>query len=340
MNTSTLAPPPPLHSEVQLERLPAHRLPNLPAHMLEPEGLEWGIFTTPDNAKLRWCCLKPASPWADVVIAMGFREFIEKYFELIHDLAQAGLTVWCIDWRGQGLSDGRGDNPARAVPRDFKRDVTDLAAFTQRMLSKTLPRFLIAHSMGGAIGLRTVADHPTLFKAAVFSAPMIAVRAGVLPRWLARLITRIGVRLGFGSALIPGTTSIPVDQEAQVEFSRTSHDPIRCTTLHRWYLANPLLKLDGVTFGWYDTAASASVMFDNLSAFKTVNIPILIGTAGQDVFVHNAPIQKLAHTLPHATLQHFPQAKHELFNERDDIRSVWMDAVITFLRSNSARPST
>jgi lysophospholipase len=35
----------------------------------------------------------------------GFTECIEKYFETIANLAERGLSVWCLDWRGQGGSE-------------------------------------------------------------------------------------------------------------------------------------------------------------------------------------------------------------------------------------------
>ncbi|MBV8934190.1 MAG: alpha/beta hydrolase, partial [Alphaproteobacteria bacterium] len=35
----------------------------------------------------------------------GFAECIEKYFETVADLARRGLSVWCLDWRGQGGSE-------------------------------------------------------------------------------------------------------------------------------------------------------------------------------------------------------------------------------------------
>ncbi|MBL8547160.1 MAG: alpha/beta hydrolase, partial [Hyphomonadaceae bacterium] len=39
-----------------------------------------------------------------VIVAPGRTEFIEKYFEVIRELQARGFAVFCIDWRGQGLS--------------------------------------------------------------------------------------------------------------------------------------------------------------------------------------------------------------------------------------------
>src|ERR1700745_4321811 len=79
--------------------------PPLPARFLEPPGFVWGSFTAPDGAKLRWGDLAAAAPRAECVMVGGFTECIEKYFETTADLVARGISVWCLDWRGQGGSD-------------------------------------------------------------------------------------------------------------------------------------------------------------------------------------------------------------------------------------------
>ncbi|MBL8629821.1 MAG: alpha/beta hydrolase [Rhodospirillaceae bacterium] len=311
--------------------------PHLPHYLLEPPALRWGQFRCNDGIQLRTCSLQPAEAWADAVLVGGFAEFIEKYFELMTDLATAGIAVWSFDWRGQGLSDRSGTH---AVPRNFARDVNDLAAYANHITPRQRPRVLIAHSMGGAIGLRTLATHPGLFDAAVLSAPMVGVSTAGLPLWLAHTIAAGGVALGFSNALIPGLAGSALDQDIRVVDSQTSHDPIRSTLMQQWFRANPALTVDGVSFGWYDSALRFCQSFSDLSPFRHVTTPVLLGTTGHDVFVRNGPIDDVARALPHATRRHYPDAKHELFHERDDIRTDWVNAVITFLRSNSARTNT
>src|SRR5947209_6135545 len=82
----------------------ADDVPRLAARFLEPHGLVWGNFAAPDGAKLRWGHLPAADPRAECVMVGGFTECIEKYFETMADLTRRGLSVWCLDWRGQGAS--------------------------------------------------------------------------------------------------------------------------------------------------------------------------------------------------------------------------------------------
>ena len=77
-------------------------LPDLPPRLQMPAGFQWGTFETADGARLRWGHLPAAVPRAECVLVGGFAEFVEKYFETIADLSRCGLSVWCLDWRGQG----------------------------------------------------------------------------------------------------------------------------------------------------------------------------------------------------------------------------------------------
>src|SRR5215813_15155165 len=148
----------------------AAKPPSLPARFLEPPGFTWGSLATPDGVRLRWGHLPADQPRADCVMVGGFSECIEKYFETIADLAARGLSVWCLDWRGQGGSERPRRLASRARPRRYDRDAADLALFTQSLPLTGHPRFLIAHSMGGAIALLCLHRFSGLFNAAILSA--------------------------------------------------------------------------------------------------------------------------------------------------------------------------
>ena len=109
---------------------------------------------------LRWGHLAAENPRAECVLVGGFGDFIEKQFETIRDLAARGLSVWCLDWRGQGGSTRPKRWPHRPRARRFERDAAELAAFAAAKLQSGLPRVLIAHSMGGAIALLCLHSHP------------------------------------------------------------------------------------------------------------------------------------------------------------------------------------
>ena len=87
------------------------------------------------------------------------------------------MSVWCLDWRGQGGSERDVDLPTRPLARDYDHDAADLSAFVKAMIpASPLPRLLVAHSMGGAIALLSLRADPSLADAAVLSAPMLAMK--------------------------------------------------------------------------------------------------------------------------------------------------------------------
>src|SRR6266702_5210984 len=154
--------------------------PELPERFLPPPGFVWGNFAAADGAALRWGHLPVGNPAAECVMVGGFGEFIEKQFEMVRHLAARGIAVWCLDWRGQGGSIRPRRLPTRPRARKFERDAEDLAAFAADKLRGNLPRLLVAHSMGGAIGLICLRRHSRLFAAAVLSSPMVGLRTGRL----------------------------------------------------------------------------------------------------------------------------------------------------------------
>src|SRR5690349_23013410 len=82
-----------------------------------------------------------------VIVAPGRTEFIEKYFEVIRELQARGFAVFCIDWRGQGLSGRETPNPLKGHFSTLDDPVNDLAT-ALKLLSAKLPRphICLAHS--------------------------------------------------------------------------------------------------------------------------------------------------------------------------------------------------
>src|SRR5262249_8906265 len=114
-------------------------VPQLSARFLQPAGFLWGRFTAPDGARLGWGHLPAPNPHVECVMVGGFSECIEKYFETTADLAARGLSVWCLDWRGQGDSDRPRRWPSRPRPRRYDRDAGDLALFFDPPPAASLP---------------------------------------------------------------------------------------------------------------------------------------------------------------------------------------------------------
>src|SRR6516225_3543934 len=306
-------------------------LPPLPARFLEPPGLVWGSFAAPDGAKLRWSHLPAASPRAECVMVGGFTECIEKYFETMADLAARGLSVWCLDWRGQGGSERPRRWPSRPRARRYDRDANDLALFVKTLPPAGHPRLLIGHSMGGAIALVCLRQSPGLFDAAILSAPMLGIRTGRIPRPIARCITRAARASGLGLCFVPGAGPWRPDRIPSPEISRTSSDPERCRLQYGWFSARAQLRVDQPTYAWLDASLRLVRRISRPDFLREIHTPILLASAGIEVFVDTAAHHRAARALRDCTLIEFPDSKHEPFLEQDLIRNRWLDAISGFV---------
>jgi lysophospholipase len=313
--------------------------PSLPARFLEPTGFLWGSFPAGDGALLRWGHLPAKEPRAECVMVGGFSECIEKYFETIADLAARGLSVWCLDWRGQGGSERPRRWPSRPRPRLFDRDARELALFTRTLRVGCRPCLLIAQSMGGAIALLCLRRYPGLFDAAILAAPMLAIRTAGLPRTVARCVTGAARISGLGLCFVPGAGRWRPERIPSPERSRTSTDPDRCRLQYSWFLARAALRHDEPTWGWLDAALRLTARVTRTEFLAAIDTPILLASAGRETFLSPEAHRRAARLLPDCTLVEFPDSKHEPFLERDAIRDSWFAAIDHFIAERVARAS-
>ena len=104
----------------------------------EPDGFAWGSFVNDDGANIRYGHIAPKEdPRGVMVLLPGFKEPIEKYFEVIRDMTERGYAVWIMDWRGQGGSDHYlQDDPQKAHSEGFDAQVRDLDKFMRDIVKK------------------------------------------------------------------------------------------------------------------------------------------------------------------------------------------------------------
>ncbi|MGE3334360.1 MAG: alpha/beta fold hydrolase [Rhodospirillaceae bacterium] len=302
--------------------------PPLEAPFLEPEGFKWGHFTARDGARLRWGQLA-AGTAKDCILVGGYIEFIEKYFETARDFHRRGFNVWCLDWRGQGRSARSG----RTKPdvRVFDRDAEDLAQFIATVSPRDHKSLLVAHSMGGAVSLLALASHTRLADAAVLSAPMIQINTGNIPSWAARALAGVMTAIGRGDSFVPGAGAWPNLAPRFGNTNRLSNHPIRGKLVDAWFTAAHELRHDGPTYAWLKDAFALTTRISDAELLSRIHTPILIGSAGQDLLVDPAAHLRAATLLPDAQLVTFEGAKHELFQETDDVRDRWFTAIDSFV---------
>src|SRR6201990_2626142 len=107
------------------------QLTNIPANQV-PAGVRVGTLKTPDGVLLRFARFDPPpGRKGTLCVFPGRAEFIEKYFEVVHDARRRGFAVAILDWRGQGLSDRALANARKGHIHDFSEFDRDLEAFVK-----------------------------------------------------------------------------------------------------------------------------------------------------------------------------------------------------------------
>jgi lysophospholipase len=251
-----------------------------------------------------------------VIVAPGRTEFIEKYFEVIRELQGRGFAVFCIDWRGQGLSGREVENSLKGHFITFDDPVNDLST-ALKLLSDRLPRphLGLAHSMGGAIMLRALQTRRIELDAAAFSAPMFGI-AGLTD--VAKKYARFMVSLGAGGQFAPSVEK--KWKRENFKKNPVTHDKARHDRCQGLISEEPRLALAGPTIGWVAAASDATEAFLAPGSLAHVRIPVLIATAGEEQLVDNTSHDAVAAELPDAVHITIEGSKHEILMEVDPIR--------------------
>ncbi len=283
-------------------------------HWLEGRGgVRLRVLTAPANT---------AHARGTVLVLPGRTEFIEKYFEVLRELQARGFAVFCIDWRGQGLSGREVQNPLKGHFASFDDPVNDLAT-ALRMLNAKLPRphIALSHSMGGAITLRALQTRRIDADAAAFVAPMWGIaNLGEFAKWYARFMTSIGA----GAQFAPGVET----KWRRENFKRNpvTHDKERHARCQGLIAEEPALALAGPTLGWVAAAADCIEGFVAPSALAHLKQPILVATAGHEQLVDNKSHDAIAALLGDCRHITVPGSKHEILMERDEFRAQFYEA--------------
>jgi alpha-beta hydrolase superfamily lysophospholipase len=144
-----------------------------------------------DGTRLGFHRWEAPDPKGALLILHGLGEHSGRYAELARHLQQQKISVFAVDLRGHGSSEG-----ARGHIRRFDDliDDADRARAEVARLAPALPLVLFGHSLGGLIALRYVQRRPkTPLLGLVLSAPLLRFRSplsGLLHR-LALLLARL-----------------------------------------------------------------------------------------------------------------------------------------------------
>ena len=293
---------------------------------------EW--FALGDGARLRWYRWPAVGAEGRGVLLLlnGRSEFLEKWDETARDFAALGFDVFSLDWRGQGLSTRPLPGTDKGYIDRFETYLDDLEAFLDAVVvpaAGARPIVMVAHSMGGHIALRFLADRSPPVRAVALSAPMINIRTGPLHRAVVHLIAWFATRIGLADRYTLGGGPFDPAREP-FDGNVLTGDPDRYQVRMDYFATYPELRVGSVTMGWLDAAFRSVKTLAAPGYLEQVRVPVLIGQAGQEALVDNRAMASAVERMPNARLLVFGDARHELFMEQDTTRTPLMEAVDAF----------
>ncbi len=298
-----------------------------PLHNDVAKGPDGGFAVwakAPDGVRLRFGIWPKAGAVGTVFLLPGRTEYIEKYGLAACDLAQRGYSVISIDFRGQGLSDRATDDPMTGHVGDFaefQRDIETMLDTAQRH-GLPQPYYLLSHSMGGCIALRTLMGaHP--FKAAAFSAPMWGIALSSWMRPVAGVITAVSSLFGLSHLYAPGTGAKTYVTDAQFMGNVLTTDPDMWRYMAAQALAHPDLSLGGPSMAW---GRAALMETHALAMMQSPSLPCYCALGTAEKVVDPMPIHTRMAIWSGSKLDLYTGAEHEIMMEGPAARARFFDA--------------
>lgn len=268
-------------------------------------------------------------PKGTVCLFHGRSEIIEKYYEVIRDLRARGFAVATFDWRGQGGSDRLIEDVRLGHVEDFEHYGRDLDAFMRHVALPECPApfYALAHSMGAAILLTSLASRASWFDRMVAIAPMVHL-ATKPPA--ARFLARSLGSLGLSHHIVPGWSPVPVALKP-FDGNPVTSDRARYAASAAVARSAPRLAIGGPTIGWVRAAFRVMDALSDPRFGADWRIPLLIVLAGDDTVVSSPAAEILSRRLRATRALTVPGARHEVMQERDDLRNRFWAAFDAFI---------
>ena len=276
-------------------------MPTAPATASFPSPADGLAITT-----YRWADV-PGEPVGVVQVAHGLAEHGRRYARLAAALNAAGFVVSANDHRGHGSSTGGGVPLGGFGEAGFAGFTADVARHGELLREEFpgLPVFLLAHSLGSMAAQNVLLEHPDLYAGVVLSGSTAL------------------------DGLIDVVRSLPADQPGLAAFNA----PFEHRTGFEWlsrdaaevdaYVADPLcgFETDEAILAGALATAAATADPARLAAIGP-DLPVLVvsgaddpvGGTGGELLVRLAGRYRAA-GLRDVTLELFPGARHEVFNE-------------------------
>lgn len=311
---------------------PAPYLTDMPG--TQPAGEAFWLRSA-DGLRIRVAVWRPAQARGTVLLLPGRTEYIEKYAATAHSLHERGLATLVIDWRGQGLS-GRllPERRLGHVERfaDYQHDLAAALLFAHEQ-HLPLPWHMLAHSMGGAIGLRALMDGLAV-QSCAFTGPMWGIAMPAMVHAFACGLTRIASLAGLDHRRVPGTALPPYVERHAFAGNTLTSDPEIYAMLRAHVATHPELGIGGPSLRWLREALCEC---RGLRARPSPRIPCLVFCGEDERIIDRAAVSERMQRWPGGALEVMEGGRHELLVERPQIRTPLLDR-LTALFSGTPAP--
>lgn len=299
-----------------------------------PSGAAPGSFQSRDGLTIRYALWPRTADkrLGTVCLFSGRGEFIEKYFETITDLRRRGFAVAMMDWRGQGGSDRLLRNPRKGHVGDFAEFDADLRQFMSEIVLPDCPApfYGMAHSMGGHILMRSARTKICWFDRLVLCAPMIDIIPEMIPSPGRRFLIELITLSGLGDLYVPGGSGRPAELDA-FEKNELTSDRLRYDRIVDVLKAAPWLSCGSPTWAWLQAATRSIMEMNSFEFAPSIRVPTLIVGAGNDSVVSTHAIEHFAPRVKNCKHLIISGAKHEILQERDEIRDQFWAAFDAYI---------
>lgn len=292
-------------------------------------------FRGVDDVPIRFVRFRAEKHDRVVVICPGRIESYVKYAELAWDLFHLGFDVLIIDHRGQGRSGRMLDDSHRGHVINFSDYVDDLNAFWQQEVQPGgwRKRYILAHSMGGAIATLFLQRYPHhQCDAIALCAPMFGIVIR-LPEWMVRPL----LDWAEGNPKVRDGYAIGTGRWRAVPFAlnQLTHSQERYRRNLRFYADDPHLQVGGPTWHWVREGMLAGEQV--LAGAAKDSTPTLLIQAEGERVVDNRMHDRFCELRAAAGAPCEGEqplvingAYHEILFEKDAMRSVALHAIVDF----------
>ncbi|WP_420143571.1 alpha/beta hydrolase [Sphingobium sp.] len=300
-----------------------------------PMGGRLDYWHAPDGWPIRRYRLGSGARGRMLVLG-GRGDMIEKYLEVIHHWAMRGWAVTSFDWRGQGGSGRLTADPLCGHIGDFADWIADLNALAADWRADgDGPTAMVAHSMGGHMLVRALAEGMPPPDAVAMTAPMLGVHSAPFPRWLAVAIARYMLWSGRGEQMA-WTQKEGSERQCRMRQKRLTHDPDRYADEIWWRDHSRDIALGPPSWNWVVQALQSTRAMAQGDAVTRIAVPMLILAASTDKLVSTPAIRAIAARIAGARLHVYGrEAAHEILRELDPVRIDALARIDAFLDENA-----